>query len=492
MFNKKASATLWIGVIIIGILIVGGLNIGLFAVSADTYNGYTICSTKVNWFDWTKMPYYNTKISQVSGLVGYRTSMVWDFSGRYPAECRDRNTGLDNDFRIGGDGNSQDPWVDSSVKIVGLERSGEKCYVYYDGMGNCYTSLSSFLNEYFCVYDYPASFGGTYRLRNRLYIIKGSQGYKVGEAKKYNLDPCSSGTACLQGRTDGQCVVPCTDPDGINRNIKGTTTTITMWGSNPGATTYYYDSCTSDKTRVREYRCKDGGVDFTYWNSPLSCTYGCENGACKTCADECTSGQVKCSGQYKQTCGNFDADSCLEWGSDFDCGMDSTGTYGNYYCKDSNTQARDRTITEKGCLSGGCTLNEYLETETITCDTLGCDSGTGKCKTCTPLTQTQACLGLDTGCLGLSVSDGCVGSISCPPESCLINEACHTDSKCYDAADTNFNGEIDRDELGVTISKWILNTQEASGIIPNIQRLKDLIPKWKQYILIGGFSIQPV
>ena len=38
------------------------------------------------------------------------------------------------------------------------------------------------------------------------------------------------------------------------------------------------------------------------------------------CTDECTSGTTQCSGSGKvQTCGNYDGDSCLEWGGDTDC-----------------------------------------------------------------------------------------------------------------------------------------------------------------------------
>jgi len=53
-----------------------------------------------------------------------------------------------------------------------------------------------------------------------------------------------------------------------------------------------------------------------------------------TCTDECFSGQIRCSGNYKQTCGNYDADNCLEWPS-------STSGNGNEYCT-------------YGCFNGEC------------------------------------------------------------------------------------------------------------------------------------------
>ncbi|HLC78749.1 MAG TPA: Ig-like domain-containing protein [Candidatus Nanoarchaeia archaeon] len=47
------------------------------------------------------------------------------------------------------------------------------------------------------------------------------------------------------------------------------------------------------------------------------------NSTTSTCINECSSGQLKCSGSYSQTCGNYDTDSCLEW---------STGTFCQYGC----------------------------------------------------------------------------------------------------------------------------------------------------------------
>jgi len=63
---------------------------------------------------------------------------------------------------------------------------------------------------------------------------------------------------------------------------------------------------------------------------------GCTNGKCNgdLCTDECSNGDKKCSGNYAQTCGNYDSDSCLEWPS-------STSGSGNQYCT-------------YGCINGQC------------------------------------------------------------------------------------------------------------------------------------------
>jgi len=56
---------------------------------------------------------------------------------------------------------------------------------------------------------------------------------------------------------------------------------------------------------------------------------GCSNGKCNSapsCTSECSSGQARCNGSSLQTCGNYDADSCLEWPS-------STSGNGNQNCQ---------------------------------------------------------------------------------------------------------------------------------------------------------------
>jgi hypothetical protein len=83
------------------------------------------------------------------------------------------------------------------------------------------------------------------------------------------------------------------------------------------------------------------------WNSGTYCTYGCAGGLCLSqinvtnCTDSCNYvGQTQCNGDYIQTCGNYDADLCLEWNS---------GTYCDY-----------------GCYSGYCKVSNVTITDTIT------------------------------------------------------------------------------------------------------------------------------
>lgn len=96
-------------------------------------------------------------------------------------------------------------------------------------------------------------------------------------------------------------------------------------------------------------------------NSPDStrCPAGqsCSAGTCvSSCTDECLSGQRRCSGTSKtETCGNYDADSCLEWGGLQSCqdNVCKIPTCANGVCGETNVA---NGMTDAGCSgSTGCT-----------------------------------------------------------------------------------------------------------------------------------------
>ncbi len=66
------------------------------------------------------------------------------------------------------------------------------------------------------------------------------------------------------------------------------------------------------------------------WGGNINCQYGCSNNICNQppqCTNECNnSGQMKCESNIQSTCGNYDSDSCLEFGSAISC---SNGCFGN-------------------------------------------------------------------------------------------------------------------------------------------------------------------
>ncbi len=101
------------------------------------------------------------------------------------------------------------------------------------------------------------------------------------------------------------------------------------------------DTCEINAECVSEssYRtCHDSDGDgCKEWSQSIPCQEGakCTNGICqipeKTCTNACNNaGDKQCLGDSIQTCGDYDADGCLEWGKDEKCeyGCDSG------HCKD--------------------------------------------------------------------------------------------------------------------------------------------------------------
>ena len=71
--------------------------------------------------------------------------------------------------------------------------------------------------------------------------------------------------------------------------------------------------------------CVDPDGDGCYdWSEPTACTAGwvCSNGACAaTCSSECTvNGATKCEGDGVLTCADRNGDDCFEWGAAVPCG----------------------------------------------------------------------------------------------------------------------------------------------------------------------------
>jgi len=105
---------------------------------------------------------------------------------------------------------------------------------------------------------------------------------------------------------------------------------------------------------------------------------GCSNSQCNppSCTNDCSSGQTRCSGNVKQTCGNYDADSCLEWPSS------ANGT-GNENCGKASYCSSS---TCNSCFLGTANCNENpldvceinILTDNNNCGLCGNVCGTGK------------------------------------------------------------------------------------------------------------------
>lgn len=118
-----------------------------------------------------------------------------------------------------------------------------------------------------------------------------------------------------------------------------------------------------------------------------------------------------------------------EWRDDscegIDCGEDTCGSYGNWYCQDENIRRRDRTCIDRGCTGGSCYEYNFTDYEPEFCSD-GCIDGvcvtyswyTGACNVpCGGGTRPVYCRRSD----GVQVDDNlCAGSK--PSASCNAQE----------------------------------------------------------------------
>jgi len=146
---------------------------------------------------------------------------------------------------------------------------------------------------------------------------------------------CGVGETCSNGQCGSSCVFNCSSSIGCSNSVPGNS-------YNNGANCCGTGLC---------YECNAG--------------YAWDGSACQVigsgCSDECANGAKQCSGANAQTCGNYDGDSCLEWGNNIVC-ADSCS---NGVCVGNNPcDACDPTW--QTCVSGSCiaqTCNMNLTAE---------------------------------------------------------------------------------------------------------------------------------
>ncbi len=95
-------------------------------------------------------------------------------------------------------------------------------------------------------------------------------------------------------------------------------------------------SCTNLCTTRGEKRCSGEGyqecVDTNgdgclEWSAEKACPAGqtCSQGQCSaSCNDDCQQGTRECVGNAYRVCGNYDADSCLDWSGTTSCAASET------------------------------------------------------------------------------------------------------------------------------------------------------------------------
>ncbi len=138
------------------------------------------------------------------------------------------------------------------------------------------------------------------------------EGNSVQTCGNVDRDPClewGTPSACEAGQicSGGTCAVGCSD----ECTVRGAKT------------------CEGDGFKLCDDYNRD---DCLEWGSVQPCATGhtCSNGACTLrCTDECDSnGATECQGEGVRTCGDFDADSCKEWGTTVPCPTGQTCSRG--------------------------------------------------------------------------------------------------------------------------------------------------------------------
>jgi hypothetical protein len=191
--------------------------------------------------------------------------------------------------------------------------------------------------------------------------------------------PCNQGEQCV----DGECEVVSVQDECVEGAVictpDGTGTRACQYLSNPGVWIWGEETpCESGETcscgRCRQncvdecaagsQRCWENGFQLcgnfdadscVEWGQYQDCPSGqtCSNGTCSDqCTHECTAEALRCacSGNMVQSCGDFDEDVCLEWGPSVPCPLGESCSNG--VCS-SSCQDECGAVGETECNSAG-------------------------------------------------------------------------------------------------------------------------------------------
>ena len=221
------------------------------------------------------------------------------------------------------------------------------------------------------------------------------------------------------------------------------------------------DRCSDECSVVGERNCAGDGYMICDnhdtdtcldWGSVMACPSGssCSNGYCtQDCTEECTSvGETSCQGDAVRSCGQFDSDSCLEWGTAVAC--DDGQTCSNGQCAGTCQNECDQANVNRCAGDGTQTCGNYdsdpcLEWSGISPCNDGSSCSGGLCTTgCT-----DDCAEGDRECVGTSGYRVCgtnFDSDACwdwgPGVACASGETCNPnttqcESGCVDACSTS-------------------------------------------------------
>ena len=298
---------------------------------------------------------------------------------------------------------------------------------------------------------------------------------------------CSPGTIC----NGGECVVSCPGQECtvVGAHKCGDDATVLEcgdfdgdgcleWGNPVGCADglicsggFCATTCTNGCTVIGANKCEGNDIvtcgDYNSdgcleWADAKSCgTQICSNGFCQaSCANECTiNGSRKCEGNGYKTCGDYNTDGCLEWGTVVNCGQSQTCSNG--FCLDVCENECTAVGAKKCELDAIVTCNDYNDDGCLEWGTpVNCDAGLicngGHCETtCTDECTVAKAKKCDEGgnvticdehdedgCLEWGSPLPCGNPYVCSEGNCLLEcaDECSVinDKKCVTGSTTQF------------------------------------------------------
>ena len=250
---------------------------------------------------------------------------------------------------------------------------------------------------------------------------------------------------------------------------------------------YWYDSC--GVREEKETECGTSaytGSNYCYDNDVYKSyiTRGCSGVSCTSStggikqeecgANGCSGGScITCTSHASSTCYNNDVywyDSCgVREEKASECGIDSYGAFGAWYCSTATVRQRDRTFHDRGCSAGACFDSTSIDSETTNCGGNYCESwGSWYCQDDNTRRRDRTCH--NRGCSGSSCYDNtytdfetiaCGGGTICLSGSCQYPTVCQynlgTDYYFMAKCDGRYQTMIRWDDVQVYQSmKWEL------------------------------------
>ncbi|MBN2695085.1 N-acetylmuramoyl-L-alanine amidase [bacterium] len=279
-------------------------------------------------------------------------------------------------------------------------------------------------------------------------------------------------------------------------------------------------------------KCEDFDGDGCFeWHAEELCgdSQECTSSGCQdvVCRDQCTMGEARCSGEYVQECGQFNTDSCMEWGNTTACEVGKTCKNG--ICVDPSVTCTNKCVAGTVRCSGNkievCKLNStsgcYDYTQEKICAT-GQVCANGRCLGDSTVPNTGDVSddssvdngggssgvdngGLDTG-LGLSCSKSNAidlsgrsnGTLSLPFNFTDTKDTKNATLRCFDNYPPNELNEGGPEYLYVftiteaaKVTAWIKNP-EPSGTDIDLHLIKSLDRSNPGLIERGHYRVEAV